>query len=77
MSDITKSPWATTDGSLCLLNAIEPTQWLTFASCGLRINLATGEVVIPDGLALHEASRQFWEQLGRFHPLAPIGFGDR
>ena len=51
-----------------------PMYWLTF-SCGLRVNMATGEVVIPEGLALDEASRAFWENLARYHPSAPVGFG--
>jgi hypothetical protein len=43
----------------------EAMNWLTFNPCGLRINLRTGEVVIPEGLSLDEASRAFWEGLGR------------
>ena len=50
------------------------TSWLSFA-CGLRINVATGEVVIPEGLALDDASRAFWDALARYHPRAPVGFG--
>lgn len=46
------------------------TDWLTF-SCGLRINVATGEVVIPDGLTLPEASRAFWEGLSLYAPRRP------
>jgi hypothetical protein len=49
--------------------------WLTFMPSGLRINTATGEVVIPDGLSLDDASRTFWLNLGRFHPLHPSRFG--
>jgi hypothetical protein len=48
--------------------------WLNFA-CGLRINCATGEVVIPEDLDLDEAWRQFWEGLARVHPSRPVGFG--
>ena len=39
-------------------------QWLSFP-CGLRINMGTGAVDIPPGLSLDEASRAFWEGLGR------------
>jgi len=39
-------------------------RWLSFP-CGLRINMDTGEVDIPPGLTLDEASRAFWEGLGR------------
>ena len=41
-------------------------QWLTFSPCGLKINLNTGEVIIPQGLTLDEASRAFWEGLGQY-----------
>lgn len=30
-------------------------------SCGISINLETGEVTIPEGLDLTEASRAFWD----------------
>jgi hypothetical protein len=48
---------------------LEAMSWLTFATCGLRINMRTGEVVIPEGLSLDEASRAFWEGLSRVYPL--------
>jgi AraC-like DNA-binding protein len=41
-----------------------PNRWLSFP-CGLRINMETGAVDIPAGLTLDEASRAFWEGLGR------------
>ena len=40
--------------------------WLTFMPCGLKINLKTGEVEIPEGLSLDDASRAFWEGLNRY-----------
>jgi hypothetical protein len=40
---------------------IAPMPYLTFGSCGIQINLETGEVTIPEGLSLTEASREFWE----------------
>jgi len=48
----------------------EAMNWLTFNPSGLRINMRTGEVVIPEGLTLDEASRAFWDGLGKLHPLA-------
>lgn len=33
---------------------------LTFAECGISVDLSTGKVKIPEGLDLDEASRQFW-----------------
>lgn len=47
---------------------VAPPEWLTFMPSGLRINLHTGEVVIPDDLTLSEASRIFWEALRGYHP---------
>lgn len=45
----------------------QPQEWLTFMPCGLRINLKTGEVVIPDGLSLDEASLAFWQGLRQYY----------
>lgn len=41
---------------------------LTFGGCGISIDTATGEVTIPDGLALSEASRAFWLDLKNGFP---------
>lgn len=46
-------------------------QWLTFNPSGLRINLKTGEVVIPEGLTLDDASRAFWEGLRQYYGVTP------
>ena len=48
----------------------EAMNWLTFNPSGLRINMRTGQVVIPEGLSLDAASREFWEGLAKLHPLA-------
>lgn len=40
---------------------------LTFGS-GISINMATGDVTIPEGLTIDDASRQFWEAVGRNLP---------
>jgi hypothetical protein len=42
--------------------------WITFNPCGLQINMKTGEVVIPEGLSLDEASLAFWEGVRRAFP---------
>jgi hypothetical protein len=44
---------------------------LTLGSCGISINLETGEVTIPEGLTLTEASRAFWEAVSH---IARPGF---
>jgi hypothetical protein len=51
------------------ITAAPVVDWLTFAASGLRINMRTGEVVIPEGLSLDEASRAYWEGLSKAHPL--------
>lgn len=44
-----------------------PCNWLTFG-CGIRINTATGEVVIPDGMKLSAAAREFWTAVQMMAP---------
>ncbi len=51
-------------GGSISIAAATPINWLHFA-CGLRINTLTGEVVIPPDLSLDDASRAFWEGVGR------------
>jgi hypothetical protein len=51
-------------GGSISMAAASPIKWLCF-ECGIRINVQTGEVEIPDGLALDDASRAFWEGIGR------------
>ena len=48
-------------------NAV-PNNWLTFNPCGVRINMETGEVVIPVSLTISDASRAFWDALSMFGP---------
>jgi AraC-like DNA-binding protein len=65
-----------TYGTITLANPTAAMEWLTFNPSGLRINMRTGEVIIPEGLTLDAASRTFWEGLGRFHPFnTERGFG--
>ena len=50
--------------------AVKPTQsqFMTFL-CGIKIDLETGEVTIPEGMSLTEASLAFWEAVGnRYRP---------
>jgi hypothetical protein len=50
------------------IQQIKPSQIMTFL-CGIKINLETGEVTIPEGMSLSEASRAFWEAVGdRYRP---------
>jgi hypothetical protein len=71
---MTTDHWAIpTEEQLLLLSAsciqisnVVPAGWLSFPACGLRINMETGEVVIPEGLSLDDASRAFWTGLGGF-----------
>ena len=44
-----------------------PIEWLTFYPCGLRISFKTGEVIIPEGLSLDEASLAFWYGLRQYY----------
>jgi hypothetical protein len=48
-------------------NTIQMTKmnWLTLMPSGIRIDMETGEVVIPEGLSLTDASRAFWEAVQR------------
>ena len=48
-----------------ILRAI-PNNWLTFQPSGLKIEMETGEVVIPEGLTLSDAAREFWEAVSAF-----------
>ena len=47
---------------------IPASEWLTFGGCGISINGRTGEVKIPDGLALDDAARAFWEAVRGMFP---------
>ena len=48
--------------------------WLTFRPCGLRIDLETGEVVIPEGLALTDAAKAFWDAVQHVGGYRKPGF---
>lgn len=49
------------------LMRMQSDHWLIFSS-GISINPITGEVKIPDGLSLDDASRSFWESVKRLGP---------
>jgi hypothetical protein len=55
------------------LQQIKPTPWLIL-SCGIKIDMETGEVVIPDGLALTDAARAFWDAVQRISGYQRPGF---
>ena len=67
---LTRSRLTRKDGETIGLANPEAMNWLTFNPSGLRVNMKTGEVVIPEGLSLDAASREFWDGLGKLHPLA-------
>lgn len=48
--------------------SIAPTTRITFGGSGIAVNAVTGEVTIPEGLALSDASRLFWLDLKRAFP---------
>jgi hypothetical protein len=56
-----------------LLQQIKPTPWLIL-KCGIKIDMETGEVVIPDGLALTDAARAFWDAVQHVSGYRPPGF---
>jgi hypothetical protein len=47
----------------------ETFSWLTFGASGIRVNLLTGEVQIPEHLSLSTASLAFWLELSRYYPM--------
>lgn len=63
------SPWAVGDVSMIYNGAtfcsMLPTNRLTLGQCGISINTQTGEVTIPDGLSLTDASLAFWDAVQR------------
>ena len=46
------------------LSMMEMNPYLTLRLCGIRIDMRSGEVEIPEGLSLTDASRAFWEAVG-------------
>jgi hypothetical protein len=57
--------WTTDPGVVANVTFSQPKMnWLTLMPSGIRIDMETGEVVIPDGLSLSDAARAFWEAVG-------------
>ena len=56
------------DNNRVWLGAIEKMTTITFGSSGIALNVQTGEVAIPDGLALSNAARMFWQVLHDTYP---------
>lgn len=50
-------------GAVVIANS-EQASSITFGGSGISVNTVTGEVKIPNGLKLDDASRQFWEAVG-------------
>jgi hypothetical protein len=51
------------------IQQIKPSPILTLGACGIKIDLETGEVTIPEGMSLTEASQAFWDAVGnRYRP---------
>lgn len=48
--------------------------YLKLLPCGIQIDLETGEVVIPDGLALTDAARGFWDAVQHVSGYRRPGF---
>jgi hypothetical protein len=61
----------TTDSSVVATLSLAKMNWLALMPSGIRIDMETGEVVIPEGLSLTDASRAFWEAVSR---IARPGF---
>jgi hypothetical protein len=62
------SPLPTVEWTMTTFETLRnPTSnWLTLQPSGIKIELATGEVVIPEGLTLTDAARAFWDAVACF-----------
>jgi len=47
---------------------------LNLGKCGIVIDLETGEVTIPEGLALTDAAREFWNAVEHISGYRRPGF---
>lgn len=59
------SPMTTVEWTMETLRN-QPNNWLTFHPSGLKVELETGEVVIPEGLTLTDAARAFWDAVSAY-----------
>jgi hypothetical protein len=54
--------WTTDPNVVATVTFSQPKMnWLTLMPSGIRIDMETGEVVVPEGLSLSDAARAFWE----------------
>jgi hypothetical protein len=56
------------------LQVVKPTPCYLTLSCGIRIDYETGEVIIPEGLALSDAAQAFWAAVQRASGYRTPGF---
>lgn len=56
------------------LGQIKPSPWLTLSPCGIKIDCETGEVIIPENLALTEAACAFWDAVQHVSGYRKPGF---
>ena len=56
---------------------LTPNHWLMLGPSGIKINMQTGEVTIPDGLNLTDAAKEFWKMVGLVFPNKPGEFINR
>jgi hypothetical protein len=56
------------------IQTLKPSPWLQLMPSGIKIDCETGEVVIPEGLALTDAARAFWDAVQRISGYRPPGF---
>lgn len=60
--------------SFQMVRQVKPSPWLSLDPCGIRIDVQTGEVVIPDGLQLTDAARAFWAAVQHVSGYREPGF---
>ena len=60
--------------SFQMVRDVKPSSWLSLDPCGIRIDVQTGEVVIPDGLPLTDAARAFWAAVQHVSGYREPGF---
>jgi hypothetical protein len=68
---VAEPPIWPTDPNVIATLTLAKMNWLTLMPSGIRIDMETGEVVIPEGVSLSDAARAFWEAISR---IARPGF---
>jgi hypothetical protein len=65
--------WMTDPNVIATVTFSQPKMnWLTLMPSGIKIDMETGEVVIPEGLSLTDASRAFWEAVSQWRHAPPL-----